>query len=238
MIGDFRRMYPEHAGKVQIHTKFVPDLCDLPRVDRSYVERIVHRSLERLGVERLDLVQFHWWDFEVPGYVETALELERLRRAGKIRHLGLTNFDVAHMSELSAAGAAIVSHQVQYSLLDDRATHGMVEFCEANGIWLLCYGTVCGGFISEGWLGMPAPPQAFENRSLTKYRLIIDEFGGWELFQRLLSVLARHRRQACDRHGERCDPHDPGSRSRSWRHRRCSQYQTSCLECESCGSDT
>jgi aryl-alcohol dehydrogenase-like predicted oxidoreductase len=129
----------------------------------------------------------------VPGYVETALELERLRCAGKIRHLGLTNFDVARMSELGAAGVRVVSHQVQYSLIDDRPNHGMVEFCQANGIWLLCYGTVCGGFMSERWLDRPAPTQAsiasLENRSLTKYRLIIGEFGGWDLFQQLLRAL-------------------------------------------------
>jgi aryl-alcohol dehydrogenase-like predicted oxidoreductase len=194
MIGDFRMSYPEHARQVQIHSKFVPDLGDLARVDRAYVERIIHRSLKRLRVECLDVVQFHWWDFQVPGYLETALELERLRRAGKIRHVGLTNFDVAHMAELLAAGVSIVSHQVQYSLIDDRATHGMVEFCKANGIWLLCYGTVCGGFLSERWLGRPAPTPArslvpLENRSLTKYRLIIDEFGGWDLFQQLLGAL-------------------------------------------------
>jgi aryl-alcohol dehydrogenase-like predicted oxidoreductase len=98
------------------------------------------------------------------------------------------------MSELAAAGVPIVFHQVQYSLADARATHGMVEFCKANGIWLLCYGTVCGGFMSERWLGRPAPTPArnlspLENRSLTKYRLIIDEFGGWDLFQQLLGTL-------------------------------------------------
>jgi aryl-alcohol dehydrogenase-like predicted oxidoreductase len=193
LIGSFRRAYPEHARRVQVHTKFVPDLKDLERVDRAYIENIVHRSLQRLDVEQLDLLQFHWWDFEVPGYVETALELERLREAGKIRHLGLTNFDVAHLSELTAAGVRVVSHQVQYSLVDDRPNHGMAEFCKANGIWLLCYGTVCGGFMSERWLGKPAPaPESLarlENRSLIKYRLIIDEFGGWDAFQQLLRVL-------------------------------------------------
>jgi aryl-alcohol dehydrogenase-like predicted oxidoreductase len=189
MIGDFRRAYPSHADRVQVHTKFVPDLSDLATVDRKYVENIVHRSLERLGVERLDLVQFHWWDFSIPRYVETALELERLRRAGKIRCLGLTNFDVAHMLELAAAGVPIVSNQIQYSLADDRANHGMVDSCRAHDISLLCYGTVCGGFLSERWLGRPAPEPPLRNRSLIKYRLIIEEFGGWEYFQMLLAVL-------------------------------------------------
>jgi len=140
-------------------------------------------------MERLDLVQFHWWDFSIPRYVETALELERLRRAGKIRCLGLTNFGVPHMLELVTAGVPIVSNQIQYSLVDDRANHGMVDSCSAHDISLLCYGTVCGGFLSERWLGRPAPAPPLRNRSLVKYRLIIDEFGGWESFQMLLTAL-------------------------------------------------
>jgi aryl-alcohol dehydrogenase-like predicted oxidoreductase len=67
----------------------------------------------------------------------------------------------------------------------------MVEFCRDHGIMLLCYGTVCGGFLSERWLGQPEPRIALSNRSLIKYKLIIDDFGGWELFQQLLAVLAR-----------------------------------------------
>ncbi len=55
-----------------MHTKCVPDLDDLPRVDAAYVRRIVERSLDRLQVERLDLVQFHWWDYGVPGCVDAA----------------------------------------------------------------------------------------------------------------------------------------------------------------------
>jgi aryl-alcohol dehydrogenase-like predicted oxidoreductase len=191
LIGSFRKAYPAQAKQVQVHTKFVPDLSDLRRVDRSYVEAIVDRSLMRLGMERLDLVQFHWWDFTIPRYVETALELDRLRRAGKIAHIGLTNFDTPHLEELVGAGIPITSHQIQYSLVDDRANHGMVKYCRSQDIALLCYGTVCGGFLSERWLEKPAPPRDLDNRSLIKYKLIIDDFGGWELFQELLSVLSR-----------------------------------------------
>lgn len=190
MIGDFRRAYPSLAEQVRVHTKFVPDLSDLASVDGAYVEAIIDRSLTRLGMERLDLVQFHWWDFAVPRYVETALELDRLRRAGKIAHIGVTNFDVATLGELTAVGISILSHQLQYSLLDNRPDHGMVEFCRDRGIALLCYGTVSGGFLSERWLGKAEPLSGITNRSLIKYKLIIDDFGGWDLFQRLLGVLS------------------------------------------------
>jgi aryl-alcohol dehydrogenase-like predicted oxidoreductase len=191
LIGDFRRAYPSLAPQLQIHTKFVPDLSDLSLLDRRYVEGVIDRSLRRLAVQCLDLVQFHWWDFSVPRYIETLLELERLRQAGKIANLAVTNFDTSHLQEVIAAGVPIVAHQLQYSLIDDRPNLQMVDYCKARGIALLCYGTVSGGFLSERWLGQPEPGGELRNRSLIKYKLIIDDFGGWELFQQLLTVLAR-----------------------------------------------
>jgi aryl-alcohol dehydrogenase-like predicted oxidoreductase len=189
LIGSFRRAYPMLAKGIQVHTKFVPDLPDLATLDRRYVETIIDRSLRRLGVERLDLVQFHWWDFEVHRYVEAALELDRLRRAGKIARVGVTNFDEPHLDELLKAGVPIAAHQLQYSLIDDRPSAAMLGYCRARNIALLCYGTVAGGFLSERWLGKADPGSVFANRSLVKYKLVIDDFGGWGLFQELLAVL-------------------------------------------------
>jgi uncharacterized repeat protein (TIGR04076 family) len=199
MIGDFRLAYPELARSVRVHTKFVPDLATLAQVDRQLIASSIERSLRRLKQESLDLVQFHWWNFDVPGYVEAALELTRLQQAGKIQHIGVTNFDVARLGELLAAGVEVLSHQVQYSVLDHRPEHGMVQLCREHGISLLCYGTVAGGFLSERWLGKPEPTETFSNRSLVKYKLIIDDFGGWALFQELLQALATvGQRHGCD----------------------------------------
>ena len=86
--------------------------------------------------------------------------------------------------------------QVQYSLLDNRPEHGLVDFCRRRSVHLLVYGTVAGGFLSDRWLGAAEPRPPFENRSLTKYKLIIDDFGGWDLFQALLRTL----RRIADRH--------------------------------------
>jgi aryl-alcohol dehydrogenase-like predicted oxidoreductase len=196
LIGAFRRDYPSLAARVQIHTKFVPDLADLATLGARDVERTIDRSLMRLGVERLNLVQFHWWDFAIPRHVETALALERLRAAGKIAHIGVTNFDVPHLAELLDAGVDVLTNQVQYSLLDDRPRAGMAEFCRDRGVRLLCYGTLAGGLLSERWLGA-GPPDRPANRSLVKYALIVEEFGGWDLFQELLAVLA----SIANRHG-------------------------------------
>jgi aryl-alcohol dehydrogenase-like predicted oxidoreductase len=127
------------------------------------------------------------------------LELHRLRQQGKIANIGGTNFDVPHLAQIRQAGVPMLTHQVQYSLLDARPEQGMVEYCRENDMALLCYGTVAGGFLSDRWLAVAEPTAAQANRSLVKYKLIIDDFGGWTLFQRLLRVL----RDIADRHG--CD---------------------------------
>jgi aryl-alcohol dehydrogenase-like predicted oxidoreductase len=191
LIGAWLKRRRARGGTVQVHTKYVPDLDRLPSHSRADVASGIERSLYRLGVERLDLVQLHWWDYEVPGYVEAALWLDELRRAGKIRHIGVTNFDQPRLGEIVTAGVPVVSHQVQYSVLDRRPAGGMASFCAAHGIQLLCYGSLAGGFLSERYLGASDPADPLENRSLVKYRLIIEEFGGWEAFQQLLTVLHR-----------------------------------------------
>ena len=187
--GWLKRRSASGANLVEVHTKYVPDLDQLPTHSRADVTRGIERSLTRLGVDSLDLAQLHWWDFDVPGYVEAAAWLDDMRRAGKVRHLGLTNFDQPRLREIIAAGIPIVSHQVQYSVLDRRPAEGMARLCADHGIALLCYGALAGGFLSERYLGCADPIPPLENRSLVKYRLIIDEFGGWDRFQNLLAGL-------------------------------------------------
>jgi aryl-alcohol dehydrogenase-like predicted oxidoreductase len=189
LIGEFRRRHPDHARRLRVSTKLVPDLESLPRLTRRDVEHIVDTSLARLGQERLDLVQFHWWDYRVPGYVEAMHWLSDLKSAGKVRLIGTTNFDTAVLSEIVASGVSVATNQLQYSVLDHRPEHGLAAFCAAQGIRLLCYGTLAGGFIGERWVGAPEARPPFANRSLVKYRLIIEDFGGWRRFRALLHVL-------------------------------------------------
>jgi aryl-alcohol dehydrogenase-like predicted oxidoreductase len=177
---------PSLHGPVHVHTKFVPDLDALARLTAHDIRGLIDRSRERLGVRALDLVQFHWWDFSVPGCVDTVHYLDALRREGRVRHLGVTNFDSPHLAELLDAGLPVVSHQLQYSLLDRRPAGAMTSLCQSRGVGMLAYGALAGGFISERWLGADEPTEPLENRSLTKYKLIIDEFGGWARFQELL----------------------------------------------------
>lgn len=193
LIGEFLQQWRNRRGSdaptIRVHTKCVPDLDRLPTLTRRDVEYLVDRSLQRLGVDRLDLVQLHWWDYERGSVIDAALHLHGLQRAGKIEQIGVTNFDTPRLTELLDAGVPVVSHQVQVSLLDGRALRDMSALCTSRGIGLLAYGALAGGFMHERWIGVAEPMDALENRSLVKYKLIIEEFGGWDRFQQLLAAV-------------------------------------------------
>jgi aryl-alcohol dehydrogenase-like predicted oxidoreductase len=141
------------------------------------------------------MVQFHWWNYEVPGWVEAAQWLQELQQAGKIELLSLTNFNSEKTAEIASAGVPLTTTQVQYSLLDPRPEKALTGVCTDHGMQMLCYGSLAGGFLSERWLGR-SDADSQENRSLIKYRLMIEEIGGWDLFQTLLSTL----KHIADRH--------------------------------------
>jgi len=189
MLGDFLRQYTtthgkEAASKLRMHTKFVPDLNALEDLTMSDVRSIIERSCQRLGVDRLHLVQFHWWDYSKGDYIAAATMLDELRKEGLIEHIGLTNFDVPHTQALLDAGIPIVSNQIQFSLLDPRPFNGMLAFAKKNDIALFCYGVLAGGL-----LGNAAPLREETNRSHIKYSLVIDEVGE-AYYEKLLAHLA------------------------------------------------
>ena len=174
---------------IQVHTKYVPDINLLREVDYSYTEKIIDRSLKRQKRDVLDLVQFHWWDYNVPGYVETAGDLLKLKEKGKIRNIGVTNFDTKHLAELVDAGIPVVSCQSQYSVFDRRPEKELLDYCKSKGISLLCYGTLSGGMLAEKWIGQTSIQP--ETRSHVKYFQVIEDTLGWEDYQELLLLLKR-----------------------------------------------
>ncbi len=193
LLGEFRHSLHDSTtlsvDELRIHTKFVPDRDRLSTIDRQYVEQIIDRSLRRLRTEQLDLVQFHWWDYDVPGYVETAQHLDDLRTAGKIGEVGLTNFDAKRTAEILSAGVSLASNQVQWSLVDQRPAANFAQLAHEEGLQVFCYGALAGGFLTDRSLNAAEPAEPFANRSLVKYKLILDEAGGWSAFQQLLRAL-------------------------------------------------
>jgi aryl-alcohol dehydrogenase-like predicted oxidoreductase/enamine deaminase RidA (YjgF/YER057c/UK114 family) len=154
------------------------------------VRAAVKERLDRLGVPCLDVLQLHWWQYENPGYLDAMAELEKLRREGLIGHLGVTNFDTAHLRVLVKSGFRIATNQVCFSLLDRRAAGAMSAFCRDNDVKLLAFGTLAGGFLSERWLGAPEPEAGeIGDWSKMKYGRYIEAAGGWRPFQVLLGIL-------------------------------------------------
>ena len=179
----------EELDKIRALTKWVPQPG---RITRSIVNESIDRSLHRMGVSMVDLLQFHWWDYNNPYYMDALKYLSDLRDEGKIKHIGLTNFDTERLQIMIDSDLQIVSNQVQYSIIDRRPEVKMIPFCLENNISLLCYGSICGGLMSERYLGRMQPSTAELNTlSLQKYKKMIDAWGGWSLFQELLSTLNR-----------------------------------------------
>ena len=198
-IGDFLRRFAARHGvdrlpEIQAFTKWVPRPG---RMTRRVVEDAINISLTRMGVKRLDLLQFHWWDYTNDGYLDALKHLSDLQQEGKIRHLALTNFDTERLSVIADHGVRVVSNQVQYSLVDRRPEVRMARFCSDHPMTLLAYGTLLGGLLSEKYLGRPEPRRSELNTaSLQKYKKMLDAWGDWPLFQELLAVL----QQIADKH--------------------------------------
>lgn len=199
-IGEFRRQLIATRGSaalsnLQAFTKWVPRPT---RMTRKLVEENIDISRRRMGVETLDLLQFHWWEYRDKNYLDALKYMSELQTEGKIKHLALTNFDTEHLKIIIDSGIKIVSNQVQFSLIDRRPEVQMVEFCQQHNIQLFAYGTLCGGLLSEKYLGRPEPRGGELNTaSLRKYKNMVDAWGGWSLFQELLSTL----KQIAQKHG-------------------------------------
>ncbi|MDJ0630042.1 MAG: aldo/keto reductase [Rhodobacter sp.] len=181
------------APKPLAFTKWCPAPGPMtPEVVRAGVEE----RLQRLGVDRVDLLQFHWWSFRHPAWLDALHHLANLREQGLIAEIGVTNFDAAHVAVALADGVPLVTNQVSFSLVDRRAAGALSDLCGKTGVRLLAYGTLCGGFLSERWLDKPEP-RDLTDWSKMKYKRFIDVAGGWDAFQSILSAA----KAIADKHG-------------------------------------
>ena len=198
-IGEFRRQIIVNRGvealsNLQAFTKWVPRPI---KITKKLVEKNLDISRKRMNVDTLDLVQFHWWEYQNKNYLDALNYMAELQSEGKIKHLALTNFDTKHLKIIIESGIKIVSNQVQFSLVDRRPLVEMVKFCLKHNIKLLAYGTLCGGLLSDKYLDSPEIKNINLNTvSLKKYKNIIDMWGGWNLFQKLLNIL----KEIADKH--------------------------------------
>jgi aryl-alcohol dehydrogenase-like predicted oxidoreductase len=192
LIGEFRRRLLKLRGKgelerIQALTKWVPRPG---KITRAAVIENIQKSLNRMNVSSIDLLQFHWWDYNNPYYMDALKYLTDLKDNGIIKNIGLTNFDTERLQIMTDADLPIVSNQIQYSIIDRRPEVKMLPFCQKQGISLLAYGSLCGGLMSDRYFGREKPSIGeLDTLSLRKYYQMIEAWGGWNLFQELLSNL-------------------------------------------------
>jgi aryl-alcohol dehydrogenase-like predicted oxidoreductase/enamine deaminase RidA (YjgF/YER057c/UK114 family) len=170
---------------VEVATKWVPRPGPIRRED---VRAAVERALARLRASTIDLLQFHAWSYADPSYLDGLFYLQELKEEGLIRHLGLTNFDTAHLRVVLASGIDVVSNQVSFSLFDRRAQGAMSALCREHGVKLLAYGTLAGGLLTQRFLGRDEPDE-MKTWSEMKYKRFLEVAGSWRSYQQLLRVL-------------------------------------------------
>jgi aryl-alcohol dehydrogenase-like predicted oxidoreductase/enamine deaminase RidA (YjgF/YER057c/UK114 family) len=179
-----------HAGKLRRPVAFTKWCPEPGPMTRDVVRRGIQERLDRLGVDSVDLLQFHWWSFEHPAWLDALHEMKAMQAEGLIKAIGVTNFDTAHLALALADAIPIATNQVSFSMVDRRAAGDLSELCRLKGVKLLAYGTLCGGFLSERWLGK-AEPRQIADWSKSKYKRFIDAGGGWDRFQAVLAAANR-----------------------------------------------
>lgn len=112
----------------------------------EHIRKDIEGSLERLGVDVIDLYQIHWPDKNTP-LEESVNELVKLRQVGKFKYLGVSNFDRELMEEITSM-TEVVSLQPQYSLLERGIEKDVLPFCRERGIGIFTYGSLGAGILT------------------------------------------------------------------------------------------
>jgi aryl-alcohol dehydrogenase-like predicted oxidoreductase len=106
-------------------------------------------SLKRLGVEHIDLLQLHW-PADQP-IAETASACQDLLRAGKIRAIGVSNYNVAQLEEWVATGVPLHSLQSPFSILRPAAAAELLPWCADHQVGAIAYSPLLRGMLFGTW---------------------------------------------------------------------------------------
>ena len=137
--------------------KYIRDLS--PKRIRQEIEG----SLKRLNIEQIDLYQIHWPDPDTP-LEESVDELLKLKREGKFKYLGVCNFGVELIEEISEM-TDVISLQPQYSLLKREIEAEILPYLINNNLGSLSYGTLGGGILSGKYKERPDFDDEKDNRA-------------------------------------------------------------------------
>lgn len=124
-----------------------------------------NRSLKRLGTSYVDLYQVHWPNPRIP-IRETMGAMQELVSAGKVRHIGVSNFSIEETKAAQDAlgKSELVSNQVEYSLVNRSIESGLLQFCQRERITVIAYSPLGSGSLPMGIVPEPI---------LTKYHMTL-----------------------------------------------------------------
>ena len=114
------------------------------------IRRQCEDSLRRLGVERLDLLQFHWPDDGTVPIEESWTEMARLMDEGKVRYAGVSNFDPELLARCEAI-RHVDSLQQEFSLIERDTAARELPWVREHGAGLLCYSPMGAGQLTDGF---------------------------------------------------------------------------------------
>eukprot|EP01059_Diplonema_ambulator_P025397 TRINITY_DN42433_c0_g1_i1.p2 TRINITY_DN42433_c0_g1~~TRINITY_DN42433_c0_g1_i1.p2 ORF type:complete len:360 (+),score=141.45 TRINITY_DN42433_c0_g1_i1:45-1082(+) len=136
--------------KCIIVDKIPPDACH-----EDEMAKRLDKALERLQTSYCDIYMVHWpfkpasvWKGEMPKAQDAFKHLAALQKAGKIKHIGVSNFGVKQLQEALACGVEILVNEVSYSLFTRGIEFGVSELCKANGIGILAYSPLMQGLLT------------------------------------------------------------------------------------------
>lgn len=112
----------------------------------AHIRKEIEGSLKRLKTDVIDLYQVHWPDLETP-IEDTARVLEELRREGKIRAIGVSNYSTAQM-ETFGTGAKLDAVQLPYNLFEREIEADVLPLARKEGLTVLSYGALCRGLLT------------------------------------------------------------------------------------------
>lgn len=157
----------------------------------QHIREAMENSLRALQTDHVDLYQIHWWEGRVP-IEESMAAMEALRKEGKTRWIGVSNFDVPQM-EAARAAAPFISLQPRYNLLDREIEAEIAPYCEREGIGILVHSPLAKGALT----GRYAPGHVFPEDD---ERARFPRFQG-ETFARIAAAVERLRREVAEPRG-------------------------------------
>ncbi|KAG5188570.1 NADP-dependent oxidoreductase domain-containing protein [Tribonema minus] len=153
-------------------------------------EDAVDASLLRMGADEIDLLQLSWNDFENPAFNDALYQLCELQRAGKVRHIGVIDFEEAPLKEAIGNGFQVTSNNMKCSMIN-LPSQGLLDLCEAQNVQLIARAVLLGGLLSDRWLLKSDKMTASLSAAEVRHFPSITQWAGgtrgrWDQFQRLL----------------------------------------------------